>query len=58
MIKLIQLISELGINNPNTLIPGKKYQVYDDISRKWEILEFDSEYANRWVFNTEYGNKM
>jgi len=57
MIKLTQLISELGINNPNTLIPGKKYQVYNDISKKWEILEFDCEYANRWSFITKYGSK-
>lgn len=58
MIKLTQLLNELGINDPNKLIPGNKYKVWNDTWNRWEILEFENEYSNTGsiYFKTNTGN--
>lgn len=59
MIKLTQLIKELGINKPEIkLIPGKKYQVWDTLMDRWEILEFMEEFPHNGTmyFKTDLGN--
>lgn len=56
MIKLTQLIKELGINDPNKLVKGKKYQVWNKYIEEWMVLIFRYEDDETLYF--KYPNYM